>query len=140
MLHIQLLRLLIPLSGIICCPLNSVANSPKIVPLLFLWWWWWWWHWFELRASHLTRQVLYHLSRSPALSCFSVFQIGSWVLLRMADLGPQSYLQLSAELESQVHTPHLAYWLRCGLVNFLPGLVSNQDPPVLCLPCSWEQA
>jgi hypothetical protein len=24
--------------------------------------WWWWWYGFELRASGLARQVLYHLS------------------------------------------------------------------------------
>jgi hypothetical protein len=34
--------------------------------------------------------------------------------------------------------PCLAYWLQWGLLNFLPGLASNCDPPDLCLPSSWD--
>jgi hypothetical protein len=28
------------------------------------------------------------------------------------------------------------HWLRLSLMNFLPDLASNCDPPVLCLPSS----
>jgi hypothetical protein len=31
-----------------------------------------------------------------------------------------------------------AYWLRWGLTNFLPGLISNCDPLCLHLPRSWD--
>jgi hypothetical protein len=34
--------------------------------------------------------------------------------------------------------PHLSYWLRWGLANFLPWLTSNNSPPNLFLPCSWD--
>jgi hypothetical protein len=32
----------------------------------------------------------------------------------------------------------ISSWLRCDLVNFLPGLVSNCEPPDLSLPSSYD--
>jgi hypothetical protein len=35
-------------------------------------------------------------------------------------------------------SPHLAYWLRHDLANFLPELALNQDPLNLCLFSHWN--
>jgi hypothetical protein len=36
----------------------------------------------------------------------------------------------------QIHATIPRYWFKWGLVNFLPGLALNSDPPDLSLPSS----
>jgi hypothetical protein len=75
----------------------------------------------------------------PCLPFFalSIFLKGSCAFT-WGDLGPHSsYLSLLHRWDCRYAPPHLAYLLRWGLPNFLPGLPWNCYPD-LCLAGNWE--
>jgi hypothetical protein len=59
--------------------------------------------------------------------------IYAWASLNLC---PPIYASFVARIQMCATTA--SYWLRQCLVNFLPGLALNCDPPDLCLQSSWD--
>jgi hypothetical protein len=89
---------------------------------------------FELGASHLPGRSS-SMHRTAVLYESVVLWIGSpvsaLVSLNFDSLTPPYWLGWQKP-------PFPDYWLRWGLINFLPGLASNFDPPNVHLPSKWD--
>jgi hypothetical protein len=74
--------------------------------------------------------VLYYLSHSSSPFGIVIFETGSGFLP-----WPACTVILLFTLGDDRHRP--SHWLKWGLINFLPRLASNHNPPNLCLPSSY---
>jgi hypothetical protein len=98
---------------------------------------------FELRALFLPGRCTITWTTPPALFALDIFRILSriyaWTGL---DHDPPNYTSSKAGMTGVYHhtlkaVPHPAFYrLRWSLVDFLPGLALNSNPPDLCLPSS----
>jgi hypothetical protein len=92
---------------------------------------------FELRASSLLDST--NWVTTPVDLFFSCFSARiSWFCLGPAlDHSSPNY-GLLVRWDYSCLTSFPAWWLRKSLINFLPGLDSNHDPPDLLLLTSWD--
>jgi hypothetical protein len=94
----------------------------------------------ELRTSHFLGTLPRHAILLEAHP-LSFFALANLPVGNLAWSWPQTTILLpisSKELRSQTHTTTSSYWLRWGLTNYLPGLISNSEPPNFHLPSSWN--
>jgi hypothetical protein len=92
---------------------------------------------FKLRTLHLLGRLSTSWATLPSHFALVIFEIGICFFC-LGQSGPWSfYYKLIAIAERwQVWTTVPSYWLRWGLMNFLPALAMNSDPPWFPLPAS----
>jgi hypothetical protein len=84
----------------------------------------------------------------PALLTLVIFGTGSCIYVQAGlDHNPPIYVSWVAGMTGAYHQP--SYWLRWGLTNFLPSVVTNCNPPDIYLwlarilgmsHCAWHYA
>jgi hypothetical protein len=84
---------------------------------------------FELKSSG-HRQVADHLSHALSPFCFRNFGNRTSCLAQaVLDCSPPSYASGIARMTVSTTELSFIYWLRCGLMNFLPRLALKCDSP-----------
>jgi hypothetical protein len=78
------------------------------------------------------------LSHSPIPFALVIFQIGSHIFAWGQPQTGMHLLCLPHRWDDRHTPPCLHCWLRLGLTNFLPGMVSKYNLPNLHLPCGWK--
>jgi hypothetical protein len=104
------------------------------------------WLEFELRSLHSPGRCSTTWVIPSSLFCFVCVCVALIIFLgRVLRLCPgQPGLRASClcflhSWDDRCTTPHPAfYWLRWGLMNFLPRLALNHNSPNLYLPCGWD--
>jgi hypothetical protein len=93
---------------------------------------------FELRASHLLSRCSVIWAAPPILSSQVILEIGSHFLPKLAWNTVLLFYTSCWTWDDRDTTMPRFFLVRCGLVNFLPGLTLNCSSPSLHLLGNWD--
>jgi hypothetical protein len=97
-----------------------------------------WWYWDLNAASCLLGGYSTSWATLPVLLCFSYFHVSTSHFCTGPGSVHNSPTYGFPHSWGHRHVPPCpVYWLRWGFANFLPELVTNWNPPDLCLLSSW---